>query len=993
MERARHALDARLWPRLRAQQVECAMAAYFCGDQVAVADALGATYVPVRAGDPWGPPWSTTWFRVTGEVPPEWAGGRVEAVIDLGFNDRSPGFQAEGLAFSPEGEPVKGVMPRNNWVPVKSDRSEPWSCYVEAVAMPGIMGRRSPDHEFAPTPLGDKRTAGDKPLYVVGGANLVLVDETALGLAYDFEVLIGVAEQLGLNDPRHHEVVRALERALDLYDLDGAPEMARAALKEVLSAPAARTAHRISAVGHAHIDSAWLWPVRETVRKCARTFANVAALGEQYPELVFACSQAQQWWWAKRHYPAIFERMKAQVKNGQVVPVGGMWVESDTNVTGAESLVRQLVFGKRFFLSELGVETDEVWLPDCFGYSAALPQLIALSGSHYFLTQKISWNDTNRFPHHTFWWEGLDGTRVFTHFPPVDTYNSTLEPSELAHAANNYSEVGFASRSLVPFGFGDGGGGPTREMMERARRLADLDGAPRVTVEAPAKFFAAAQAEYPDAPVWTGELYLELHRGTLTSQVGIKQGNRRSENLAREAELWSTTAATLGLLEYPHDLLDEIWRDILLNQFHDILPGSSIAVVNDEAIATYAFIWARLEDIIERAISALCGQGTTPLVFNAAPHERAGIPALGAGPARPGAGSARVVHGTTLENDRLRVTLDDDGHIASLIDLVSGREVLPPGMCGNVLQLHPDIPNKWPAWDIDSFYRNRRTDIGRPSRVTVLSEGPGEASIEIEYSFGSSRAVQVLRLAAGSGVLEMETEVDWAEKDRLLKVAFPVDVHATYSTSEIQFGHLQRAAHSNTSWEAARFEFVAHRFIHVGEGGYGAAVVNAGTYGHDVSPLERRGGGRAVVARLSLVRGPTFPDPRGDKGVHRFRYGIVPGATIGDAVREGYRFNLPPRAASGRAAVAPLVSVSNPAVVVEAVKAADDRSGDVVVRCYESLGGRAATTVSAPFPLAKACTTDLLERPTEQLEIQGAHKAELCLRPFEVVTLRLSPRD
>jgi len=551
MERARHALGARLRPRLRDQQVECAMAAYFSGEQVAAREALEATYVPVRAGDPWGPPWSTTWFRVTGEVPAGWAGSRVEALIDLGFNDRNPGFQAEGLAFSPAGEPVKGVMPRNNWVPVKSDKAGAWSCYVEAVAMPGIMGRRGPDREFTPTPLGDKSTAGDKPLYIVGGANLVLVDEAALGLAYDFEVLIGVAEQLGVNDARHHEIVRALERALDIYDIDGTPGPVRDALKGVLSAPAARTAHRVSAVGHAHIDSAWLWPIRETVRKCARTFANVAALGEQYPELVFACSQAQQWWWAKQHYPAIFERMKAQVKKGQVVPVGGMWVESDTNVTGAESLVRQLVFGKRFFLSELGVETDEVWLPDCFGYSAALPQLIALSGSHYFLTQKISWNDTNRFPHHTFWWEGLDGTRVFTHFPPVDTYNARLEPSELAHAADNFSEVGFASRSLVPFGYGDGGGGPTREMMERARRLADLDGAPRVTVEAPAKFFEAAQAEYPNAPVWTGELYLELHRGTLTSQVGIKQGNRRSEHLVREAELWSTTAATLGAARVP----------------------------------------------------------------------------------------------------------------------------------------------------------------------------------------------------------------------------------------------------------------------------------------------------------------------------------------------------------------------------------------------------------------------------------------------------------
>ena len=992
-ERARRALDTRLRPRAWAQQVPCEVSAFDSGLQpLAVADALNARYTPVRPGDPWGLPWSTTWFRVTGRPLAEWSGARVEAVVDLGFSERSPGFQAEGLAFSHDGTPLKGIMPFNNWLPVNIRTPGQWTCYVEAVAMPGIMGGRGGGDDFAPTLLGDVRTAGDKPLYVLGEAKLVLVDEAALGLAFDFEVLLGVMEELAPTDPRGHEILRVLERALDVYDLDPFPGPAREVLKEVMSAPAARTAHRISAVGHAHIDSAWLWPVRETVRKCARTFANVAALGEQYPELVFACSQAQQWWWAKHHYPLIFERMKKQVEKGQVVPVGGMWVESDTNVTGAESLVRQLVMGKRFFLEELGAETDEVWLPDCFGYSAALPQLISLSGSHYFLTQKISWNDTNRFPHHTFWWEGLDGTRVFTHFPPVDTYNSELLPRELAHAARNYAEAGFANRSLVPFGYGDGGGGPTREMMERARRMADLDGAPRISVEAPSKFFAAAHAEYPDAPVWSGELYLELHRGTLTNQVEIKQGNRRCENLAREAELWSATAAVAGLMEYPYEELEAVWRDVLLNQFHDILPGSSIAAVNDDAIASHASSAARLQSIVDRAISALCGTGKAQLVFNAAPHEQAGAPALGAALARAAEGTARAIDGHVLDNGLLRAELDDDGHIISLVDVAAGREVLPPGERGNVLQLHPDFPNKWPAWDVDRFYRNRRLEIGSPSRAAVVSPGPQEAAIELEYAFGSSRARQKLRLGAGSKVLVVETEVDWREKQRLLKASFPLDVHADVSSSEIQFGYLQRPTHTNTSWDFARFEFVAHRFVHVGEPGYGVALVNDGTYGHDVGALERQGGGRATVARLSLLRGATFPDPRGEEGTHRFRYAVVPGATVADAVREGYRFNLPVRAATGGGPVTPLVAVANPAVVVEAVKLADDRSGDVVVRCYESLGGRAVTTVRALFPVARASTTDLLERTTEGLEMSEDNAVSLGFRPFQVVTLRLSPR-
>jgi alpha-mannosidase len=959
---------------------------------VTVADALAAPYVRIDRGTPWGAPWSTTWFRVSGELPSDWTGRRVEAVIDLGFNDRSPGFQAEGLVFGADGTPIKGVSPRNNWLPVdkQSRSSGSWTCFVEAVAMPAIMG--GSDDRFEPTGLGDLSTSGSSPLYVLGGADLVLVNEDALALALDVEILVGVMDQLGATDPRRHEILRALERGLDRYDLDADPVTMREVLRDVMSVPAARTAHKISAVGHAHIDSAWLWPVRETVRKCARTFSNVGALGDQYPELVFACSQAQQWWWMKHQYPAIYERMKAQVKKGQIVPVGGMWVESDTNVTGAESLVRQLVFGKRFFLSELGVETEEVWLPDCFGYSAALPQLILLSGSRWFLTQKLSWNDTNKFPHHTFWWEGIDGSRVFTHFPPVDTYNSELEPAELAHAANNYAEVGFGSRSLVPFGYGDGGGGPTREMMERARRLSDLDGSPRVVIEAPSKFFAAAQAEYPDAPVWSGELYLELHRGTLTSQVEVKRGNRHCENLLREAEMWSTAAAVAGHLTYPYEELEEIWRDVLLNQFHDILPGSSIAMVNDEAVAAYARSASRLEGLISKATSALCGRGDLPVAFNAAPHEHGGVPAFSARIIPPVTGAARVAGATILENDLVRVELDADGHVVSLRDRVAGREVIPPGCAGNVLQLHPDLPNKWPAWDVDAFYRNAHYDLGSPERATVLSSGPEEAAVRVEYVFGTSRAVQTLRLAAGSRALVVDTDLDWHEHDRLLKVALPFDVHADRSSSEIQFGHVERPTHDNTSWEAARFEYVAHRFVHVGEAGYGVAVVNDGVYGHEVRAAGRAGGGRSTVVRLSIIRSPNFPDPRGENGVHHFRYAIVPGATIADAVRHGYHLNLPLRVVMGEREVDPMVALDNEAVVVEAVKAADDRSGDVVVRCYESLGGRAATTVKANFPVRSASLTDLLERPLEEVAIGPGNVVPLQLRPFQVVTLRLSPQ-
>ncbi len=348
-------------------------------------------------------------------------------------------------------------------------------------------------------------------------------------------------------------------------------------------------------MGHAHIDSAWLWPLRETVRKVARTASNMTALLEDEPEFVFAMSQAQQYAWLKEHRPEVYAKVKKAVADGRFVPAGGMWVESDTNMPGSEAMARQFVHGKRFFLEEFGVENDEAWLPDTFGFAAGLPQIIRAAGAKWLLTQKISWSQINAFPHHTFRWEGIDGTRIFTHFPPVDTYNCQMAGREIAHAARNFKDKGVARHSLAPTGWGDGGGGTTREMIAKARRLRDLDGSPVVVWEKPAEFFAKAEAEYPQAPVWVGELYLELHRATLTSQAKTKRGNRRSEQLLREAELWSATAAVAAGHPYPYAALDRIWKTVLLHQFHDILPGSSIAWVHREAERTYAAVAAELE--------------------------------------------------------------------------------------------------------------------------------------------------------------------------------------------------------------------------------------------------------------------------------------------------------------------------------------------------------------------------------------------------------------
>jgi alpha-mannosidase len=475
-------------------------------------------------------------------------------------------------------------------------------------------------------------------------------------------------------------------------------------------------------------------------------------------------------------------------------------------------------------------------------------------------------------------------------------------------------------------------------MLARARRLADLEGSARVRVEPPAAFFAAAEAEYPNAPVWVGELYLELHRATYTSQAATKRGNRRSEHLLREAELWAATAAVRTGAAYPYDRLDRLWKTVLLHQFHDSVPGGGAAAVSSSAAPS-----TLVED----------------------------------------------TEGWTLDNGLVRVRIDRRGLITSVLDLPTGRETVPYGRVANLLQLHPDLPNHWDAWDVDSFYRNRVTDL---TGVEEITADPATCAVTVVRAFRSSRATQTISLAPGARRVDLTTEVDWHESEKFLKAAFPLDVHADRCAAETQFGHLYRATHTNTSWDAARFEICAHRWIHVGETGWGAALVNDAIYGHDVT-RENDGEATITTVRLSLLRAPRFPDPETDQGVHVFRYALAPGAGIADAVREGYRINLPERRVPGEAAVSPLVTVTGDQAVIEAVKLADDRSGDVIVRLYESLGGRTRCELRPGFAVGAVTETDLLERP-----LPGApdHTIEngavpLDLRPFQIRTLRLHP--
>ncbi|MFJ5304239.1 alpha-mannosidase [Streptomyces sp. NPDC088350] len=1007
-QRLARVLNERIRPAVHARSVRLDVQIWnVSGEPVPVREGLAAPYRPARVGDHWGPAWSTSWFKVSGTIPAEWAGETVEAVLDLGFSTHSPGFSAEGLVYRADGTAVKALNPRNTWVPVaeRAEGGEEFTAFIEAAANPVVMHTAPHELTFGPTPVGGRApwldTDGDtpgEPLYRLRRLDLAVFDRTVHELVQDLDVLGQLMHELSPDSPRRWQILQAVGRALDVIDLQdvgGSAEAARALLSPALAAPAHAGAHRVSAVGHAHIDTAWLWPLRETVRKVARTVSNVTQLMDDHPEFKFVMSQAQQLAWLKEHRPEVYARAQEKAKTGQFLPTGSLWVEPDTNISGGEALVRQFVHGKRFYLEEFGVETEEMWLPDTFGYNAALPQLMKLAGVRWFLTQKISWNTTNKFPHHTFWWEGIDGTRVFSHFPPVDSYNGELSGAEVAHTVRNFQDKGPANHSLIPFGYGDGGGGPTREMLSRAGRLRDLEGSARIEIERPTDFFERAHAEYQEnggAPVWSGELYLEFHRGTLTSQLATKQGNRRSEHLLREAELWAATAAVRHGRPYPYEALDRLWKTVLLHQFHDILPGTSIAWVHREAEETYAAVARELEELIGVAQRALAGPGDGSVVFNAAPHTRGGVAAFGAAPRsqRPEAPVAPVADGDgfVLDNGLIRVAVDSRGLITSAYDHAACREALAPGTVGNLLQLHQDFPNQWDAWDIDVFYRNTVRDLTEAQSVTSTGDG-----VRVVRVFGDSRIEQCLSLPAGSRRLVIDTVVDWHEREKLLKAAFPLDVRAAHSTAEIPFGHVERPTHTNTSWDAAKFEVCAHRFLHVGEPDWGAALLNDSSYGHDVTRDVRPDGGTTTTVRLSLLRAARFPDPDQDQGTHRLGYALLIGADVSDATREGYHFNLPERTVPGGSTVAPLVAVDHEGVVVEAVKLADDRSGDVVVRLYESRGTRARATLSTVFPLASATTTDLLERP---LADPASHRqvgddVEVTLRPFQILTLRLRP--
>lgn len=938
----------------------------------------------IEIGACWGKPWQTTWFELEVQIPSISDlkisdRDRLELVFDLGWFDHSPGFQAEGIVRDEMGRAVKAINPKNQWIPVKQPKQEAQTqkFYIEAAANPLLLAVPP----FQITEDGDKLTSGKEPIYRLAKADLVVLHQDVYDLALDIAVLRELAGTLPENDSWGWKIKLALSDALDQLSLDDIPSTAaraRETLRPILETPAYSTAHQLSAIGHAHIDSAWLWPIRETRRKVVRTMANVVRLIEDGTGLVFALPAAQHVKWLKEEDPNLFERVKACVQKGSIVPVGGMWVEPDAVLPGGEAMCRQLVEGLSFIEDELGVTCNEIWLPDSFGYSAAIPQIARLAGIKRFFTQKISWNQVDKFPHHTLWWEGIDGTRIFTHFPPADTYGSEVTGENLDHAAKNFKDKGHTNCSMLPFGYGDGGGGPTREMLERIKRNANLAGAPRITIESPSAFFEKAEREYPDAPVWVGELYLERHRGTFTSQIATKQGNRRSESLLREAELWATLASVRTGREYPYEQLQEAWRNVLLCQFHDILPGTCIAWVYREVAKIYQDVARTCNQIIETSLSELT-KGDTLALANASSFECMGVAPLAA--SRSDDFESVVFAGRVLENENIRAEFDAAGYLTALVDLRTGRNFVPRGQRGGELHIHQDFPSMWDAWDLDPFYRGSKKVI---DDVKIVASGlNGKAGFLTQRAvFGHSSAEITWSLRPGARSLDVHVALDWAETEKILKLSFPVDIHTDHAKFETQMGYITRNTHENTSWDAYRFEVSCHRWLHLEDAAGGFAVANDSTYGWDITRHEATHGTWSQV-RASLARAAQFPDPKQDKGKHEWNFRLVPGASVLDAVREGQQINLPLREVKGT--IDPLFKLEN--AVVESVRMAPDKSGDVVIRAYEALGG--PTRARLEFSDAKRVQiTDLRYRAVEEIpESDGGF--EFCLSAFQIVTLRV----
>lgn len=967
---------------------------------------LDLDFRPISEGETWGRAWDSAWFRLKGTVPAEWQGRKVVAQLD---------FNSEALVVDDDGTPLQGLTKSTvyvmNWsreiFPLfdSAKGGEEVSLWVEAAAN-HITGVRNVEEDL---PRGEPRRYGS---YTgkVNKIRLAVFDDELKQLGNDFFVLFYLYKALPEKSTRAVRILRGLSDAVDAFaDNPGNAPRCREILRPLLEAKAHASAVTATAVGHAHIDTGWLWPVREAKRKCARSFASQIALMEKFPDYVFGASQPAHYAMMKEHYPQLYAKIRQKIKEGQWEAQGAMWVEADCNLIGGESMVRQFVHGKNFFKDEFDVNVKNLWLPDVFGYSAALPQIMKRAGVDYFLTQKLSWSQFNDFPYTTFMWRGIDGSSVLTHFPPENTYNSWLRPDALVTGEENFREREVLDEMLVLFGMGDGGGGPKRSHIERGLRQRDLEGVPKVRFGRADHFFDRLAKHAEQLPSWTGELYLELHRGTFTTQARTKRGNRRLELALRETEYLLCCA---DLDDYPSDDLESIWKTMLLNQFHDIIPGSSIRKVYEVTEKDYAEGLAACERIQNEVAEKLFPEDDNRLVLvntlnipftqsvvlpdgwdgaKEVPTQkdpdgtlvaRVEIPAQGmlelsrSQDAIPSEQRSELI----LENDLIHYTFNENGHVISAYDKQARKEFLSGP--GNVLTLYEDRPVAHDAWNIDIFYEEQVLETAHVVRVSSLGAGEVRQGIRFDLAVGKSMISQKITLDADSRRLDFRTTVDWQERHRMLRVAFPTVIRSDQANFDIQYGYAQRNTHRNLSWDMARFEVAAHKYADLSDNDCGVALLNDCKYGYKV--LEN-------VLDLNLLRSPTDPDPDADFDHHEFTYSLLPhrGNLIASDVQDqAIQLNQPPALFVGRklAEVSVPVTVTGEGVALEVLKKAE-KEDCLVIRLVERLGCETTATVEMTDATAELVETDLLE--WENLQRLGCGTVDITMKPFEIRTFKI----
>lgn len=913
---------------------------------------------------------------------------------------------------------------------------------------------------------------GDQNFSLRLNSVLKVLDRETEKYYYDIKVPYDTACLLSREDPAYITIIQKVNESLNLLDLrregsreyyDSLKKAQEYITKEFYGKHCGgENVPLVYCVGHTHIDCAWLWTLRVTEDKAVRSFSTVLELMKEYPEYIFMSSQPQLYKYVKKNAPAVYEQIKQRVKEGRWEPEGGMFVEADCNIASGEALVRQFIHGQRFFREEFGAKNSILWLPDVFGYSAALPQIMQKCGLPYFMTTKISWNEFNKMPCDTFEWEGIDGTRVLTHFVPTrdyressegegfetdhyTTYNGYINPNQMKGAWKRYSQKYLNNEVLCCFGFGDGGGGPTRDMLENQRRLEKgIPGVPRTKMASSKEFFEDLDKNVRGQkylPLWVGELYLEYHRGTYTSMARNKKYNRKSEFAYQNEEMYALMDALTSGGVYPEKKLHEGWEVILRNQFHDILPGSSIKEVYDDSQEEYESILAESREMICKTLSHITENIDAPkhslVVYNPnsapafdlvefSPAEGITEPAVYDGEEKlavqktadglylfyaagvPGKGyktytvredtdqaaeSAAAsgfmeISVSVMENDFFLVEYNEKGQFARIYDKKAGREVLRPGQAGNVIVSYEDRPHNFDAWDVNNYYREKSWEIDQVSSMEVVENGAVRACVKVERPYLDSLVTQYIYLYHDIPRIDIKNVVDWKEHQIFVKDYFPIDVHSNEAVFDIQYGNVRRDTHDNTSWDFARFEVCHHKWLDVSEDGYGVSVLNDCKYGVSV-----RGG----VIGMSMLKSAVYPNPDADKEIHEFLYSIYPHQgdwrTAG-TVKQAYQINNPLTAvwkeneSGSLPQIYSVVSSDRDNAVVEVVKKAED-SEDTIIRIYECYNRRTPVELTFGKEVKAAVECSMMEEGAEPVEFAGK-KVIFELKPYEIKTLKVT---